>query len=137
MVNSTTALHPNVAILEDFSKLLPQKIADAKDLIAEDFVWHFFNFRLPEMAGDYMGLSGLQDFFTALAQLTDGTFEANPILAIPMGDELVVTHVRDRMVLDGEAIELDAVVVWRIVAGQIAEAWDIPSLYLVRQSELT
>jgi len=101
-------------------------------LIAEDFVWHFFNFRLPDLEGDYVGLSSLQDFFTALANSTSGTFEAKPIFAIPMGDELVVTHVQERMALDGEAIELDAVVVWRIVAGQIAEAWDIPSLYLVR-----
>lgn len=29
-------------------------------------------------------------------------------------------------------IELDAVVVWRIVRGRIAEAWDIPSVHAVR-----
>ena len=135
MIASTTSLHPNIAILEKFSKLIPRDIGKAGDLIAESFVWHFFNFRLPALEGDYEGISGLQNFFAALAALTDDTFEARPILAIPMGDELVVTHVRDRIVLDGEAIELDAVVVWRIIAGQIAEAWDIPSLYLVRQGD--
>ena len=35
------------------------------------------------------------------------------------------------MVLEGEQIETDAVVVWRIVEGKIVEAWDIPAVHSV------
>jgi hypothetical protein len=45
--------HPNISLLKrlDFANL-----AGAADLFAEDFVWHFFNPRLPDVEGDYFGL---------------------------------------------------------------------------------
>ena len=52
-----------------------------------------------------------------------------PVSINPMGDELLVTHVRDQMHLDGVTLETDAVVVWRIVDSRIAEAWDIPAVF--------
>ena len=114
------------------SKLDIKKLTNSSDLFAETFVWHFFNAKLPEVQGDYVGLNGLQTFFEKLAAITNGSFAVEPLSITPMGDELVVTHVRDRMTLEGQAIELDAVVVWRIVDGCIAEAWDIPSIYTER-----
>lgn len=135
--------HPNVTLMK---QLEPDRTASKADLFAEnfvwrffnpesanlfaeDFVWHFVNPKLPDIQGDYNGLKGLQTFFEKLEVLTAGTFQVKPISVIPMGDELVVTHVRDRMTLENQAIELDAVVVWRIVKGYITEAWDIPSIY--------
>ena len=44
--------------------------------------------------------------------------------------ELLIVHVQDTMTLDGEALKIDAVVVWRIVNGLIAEAWDIPAVFV-------
>ena len=55
-----------------------------------------------------------------------------PISVAAFGDELVVTHNKNRMTLQGMAIETDAVVVWRIVDGRFAEVWDIPLVYAVR-----
>ena len=46
-----------------------------------------------------------------------------------VGNELLVAHVRDIMTLEGASVETDAVVVWRIVDGQIAEALDIPAVF--------
>ena len=46
-----------------------------------------------------------------------------------VGDELVVTHTKNRMTLQGRPIATDVVVVWRIVDGRIAEVWDIPSVH--------
>lgn len=43
-----------------------------------------------------------------------------------MVDELIITHVKDTLSLDGKSIEIDAIVVWCIIDGQIKEAWDIP-----------
>lgn len=121
-----TKEHPNVSLL---SRLDISNLAESADLFAENFVWHFFNPSLPNVQGDYTGLNGLQDFFEKLAMVTNGSFEVEPIAITPIGDELVVTHVKDRMTWEDRPIEIDAVVVWRIVDNRIKEAWDIPSVY--------
>lgn len=123
---TVTTEHPNISLL----KLLDlRNLADAADLFAQDFVWHFFNPKLPGVHGDYVGLEGLQTFFTKVGEVTGGTFKVEPLSAIAMGDELVVVHVREPMTVHGRPIEIDTVVVWRIVNGRFVEAWDIPSLH--------
>ncbi len=118
--------HPNVSLL---MRLDPNNITESADVFAEDVVWHFFNPRLPGVQGDYVGLKGLQDFFAKVAAQTDGTFEVNPVSITPIGDELLVLHSKNTMTLQTGPLETDVVVVWRIVDGQIAEVWDIPSVY--------
>ena len=121
-----TDTHPNVALLSRFD---PANVAGTADVLSEDFVWHFFNPRLPDLQGDYVGRAGLQDFFEKMGNLTEGSFKVNPVSITAVGDELVVTQVKDTMVLEGQSIEVDAVVVWRIVDGRIVEAWDIPAVH--------
>ena len=75
---------------------------------------------------------GSKIFFAKLDKMSSGSFQVNPIDARAAGDELLVTQVCNRITLEEDAIEFDAVVVWRVVAGKIAEAWDIPSVYNVR-----
>ena len=129
-----TEEHPNISL---FKQLDLRNLGEASDLFAEDFVWHYFNSHLPDLEGDYVGLGGLQAFFARLGGVTGGTFEVEPISITPYGDELVVTHVRNRLVVGGAPIEVDAVVVWRIVGGQIAEAWDIPAVHTARPQTRT
>ena len=121
-------LHPNVALLSALD--LRDLDASAK-LFSDDFVWHYFNPNLPELEGDFAGLEGLKRFFRTLATNTKSTFKVEPISATPFGNEFVVTHVRDTMEHEGNPISLDAVVVWRIVGGKLAEAWDIPATHNV------
>lgn len=138
-----TAEHPNVILMK---QLEPNPTVDrdnlfaknfvwrffnpqAANLFAADFVWHFVNPKLPSIQGDYVGLKGLQEFFEKLEIVTRGTFQVEPVSATAFGNEIVVTHVKDLMRLEDRAIELDAVVVWRIVNGLVIEAWDIPSIY--------
>lgn len=123
--------HPNISILKRFNPANPNTVAE---VLAEDFVWHYINPKLPEMEGDYVGLSGLTDFFKGIAGRTGGSFKAKPISIIPMGDELIITHVKDTMLLKGKQMQTDAVVVWRIVNGKIREAWDIPAAYTAKLS---
>ncbi len=125
----TTEAHPNIAVLQ---RLDLSRLGEDADLFAGEFVWHFFNPRLPDLAGDYAGVDGLQTFFEKLGAATGGTFRVEPLSVIPIGDEFLVVHARDTLTLEGQSIELDAVVVWRIVAGQIAEAWDIPGIHTIR-----
>ena len=118
--------HPNISILQQFD---PTNIAGAADILAEDAVFHFFNPLLPDIQGDYVGLKGFQAFFEKMGAHTDGTFKVNPISAFAVGDELVVVHSKNTMVLEDRQIEIDVVVVWRIVDGKITEVWDIPSVH--------
>lgn len=122
------AEHPNISILKQFNPENPNTLGK---LLAKDFVWHYINPELPEMEGDYLGLDGLTDFFKKLAGRTSGSFQVNPLSINPMGDKLVITHVRDSMSLDGKQMNIDAIVLWCIIEGKIKEAWDIPIKHTV------
>lgn len=116
--------HPNITLLQ---RIDLRDIASAKDVFAEDLVWHYFNPRLPEMEGDYVGLEGLASFFEKMRSKTGGAFRVEPVSITAAGDALVVTHSRNSMTIDGQDLVVDAVVVWRFADGRIAEAWDIPA----------
>ena len=97
----------------------------AMDLHARGYprhCWRFLN-RYFERSGDYAGIAGIQELFQKLGGLTQGTFRSEPQSIAAHGDELVVTHVRNTLQMQGTRIEFDAVVVWRVVDQQIREAW--------------
>ena len=114
--------HPNVSLLK---RLDPRNLAAAKDVIADDVVWHFFNPNLPDMQGDYVGLEGIRSFFEAMGQKSRGTFKVEPVSMTAVGDELVVTQTRNTLTIQDQTVTLDVVVVWRIVDGLVREVWDI------------
>lgn len=118
--------HPNIDVLQQFN---PADIVSSVAVIAEDAVFHYFNPMLPDLHGDYEGKQGFIDFFKGLETITNGTFKVTPLSIVPMGDEFVVTHVQDSMILKRQELSVEAVVVWRIVDGKIKEAWDIPAVY--------
>ncbi len=123
-----TDIHPNVAVM---MRLDLRDLAASADLFAPDVVWHYYNPRLPDLAGDYVGLDGIRDFFQALGARSQGTFSLEPVSVEPRGDELVVAHTRNTMNLGEESFTIDAVTVWRFVEGKVAEVWDIPSVYVL------
>ena len=127
---SEPSQHPNLDLL---SRIDHANIAASAEVFAEDVVWRFFNPKLPEVQGDYVGLAGVQAFFEKLMARTEGTFEIHPVSATPVGDELVVVTTKNRLTLDNAKIETDVVVVWRFVGGKVVEVWDIPSVYAADQ----
>ncbi len=118
--------HPSIAVLKRFD---PTNVAGTVDVFSDDVVFHFFNPRLPDLHGDYVGHAGVIAFFEKLAQLTGSVFAPNIVSVSPVGDELLVVHRKQAMQFEGRQIETDVVVVWRIVEGQIREVWDIPAVY--------
>ncbi|MEM6704096.1 MAG: nuclear transport factor 2 family protein [Acidobacteriota bacterium] len=118
----------NVALIREVAEHTPDRLDAIRGLFAEEFVWHYFNAGLPQLHGDFVGFEGFVDFFAQLSQLTGGTFDVQIGSLQPIGVELVVAHAYPAMVMDDFALETDAAVVWRIVDGQVAEAWDIPGL---------
>lgn len=117
----TSAPHPNLALL---SRLDLSDLDASAGLFSEHFTWHYFNPNLPELAGDYHGLAGPKTVFKSIAAKTDGTFAVAVVSAIPAGAEFIVVHVLDSLQLDGRALSIDAIVVWRVIDGRIAEVWD-------------
>ena len=110
--------HSNIAVLQQFN---PANISASSGIIAEDAICHYFNPKLPDMQGDYLGRQGFMEFFGKIAGQTKGTFKVNPLSMTTMGNELVVTHVKDNITLNGQKLEIDAVVVWR------GRVWQLPA----------
>jgi len=127
-----TTVDKNLSLLRRLESVLPHDLSSAHNLVADNFVWHYFNPAGPEIAGDYIGLRGLQDFFQKLSLLTQGNFSVKTQQVIPVGEELMVVHATPSMTLANKWFELDAVVVWRIVGDRITEAWDIPSVFTMK-----
>lgn len=128
----TDDTHPNLALLKNLNL---QDLDACKIIIADDFVWHYFNPHLPDLEGDHRGVDGLKSFFAKLGEKSDSSFRVSVVDSRTAGDELVVTQVCNRMNLEGSSLEFDAVLVWRIVNGKIAEAWDIPAVNTIRPVE--
>ena len=123
--------HPNIALLKRFD---PANVDGTADDFAEDVIWHYYNPRLPDLHGDYVGRDGIKTFFEKLRLLAGSAFKINTVSVTAVGDELVVVHRKQVMNLEDHHIESDVVVVWRIVDGRIAEVWDIPSIHVVQSS---
>ena len=132
MSKPTAAVHPNLLLLERLGNHFPHELDEVGDLISEDFVFHYFNSRVPELNGDYKGLPGLKNFFQKLGALTRGSFNNTDKQLIHCGDELVVTQAIHNMTVDGGSFETDAVVIWRVVDDRFVEAWDIPAVNTIR-----
>ena len=104
----------------------------ADGLFADDFVFHYYNDQLPHLTGDYPGLDGMKSFFSELDGTTDGSFRLNPISMTVFGDELIGAFATHSLTVGGMPIEVDALVVWRVVEGVIREAFDIPAVNTTR-----
>ena len=118
--------HPNIAVLKRFN---PANVAETVDVFTEDVIQHYYNPRLPDLHGDYVGHAWILTFFEKLRQLAGSDFKIKIVSVTAAGDELVVVHRKQVMNLEDHHIESDVVVVWRIVDGLIAEVWDIPSVF--------
>ena len=123
------SVHPNLALLK---KLNIRDLDACTNVFSDDFTWHYFNSKLPQLEGSHHGVEGLKRFFAKLNELSNSSFQEKVIDARPAGDELVITQVCNHIDLEGRNIEFDAIVVWRVVDGKITEAWDIPAINTVR-----
>ena len=57
--------HPNLTLL---SKLDILDLDKSAMLFSDKFVWHYFNPKLPDLEGDYVGIDGLRSFFRKIAE---------------------------------------------------------------------
>jgi uncharacterized protein len=127
--------HPNVSLVRRMGELLSAgDPSGTQDYLANDFVWHYINPRLPDVDGNYTGRSGLESLFAKIRSLSANTFKVEPISAMPLGDEFVVAYAKVTLVIKDIPIETNAVTIWRIHENRIREVWDIPAIYSARPS---
>lgn len=124
--------HPHLPVLERFFELIAGTSTDTDGLFAESFVWRYYNDHAPDLAGDYHGAEGVREFMQKLGTMMEGSFHVQEAETPYIGDELAVAVARHATTLGGQRMQLEAVVVFRIVDGRIAEAWDIPATYTIR-----
>ena len=116
--------HPNIALVKCFDLRDP---ASWREVMVEDVIWHYANPNLPDLNGDHVGRDGVRNFFQAIGARSGGTFNIHPVSVTPIGNELVVVQSWNTVVIEGDSVAVDVVVVWRIVRGVIVEVWDIVS----------
>ena len=119
----------NVAFFQNLPSPTSPDIERVRNHFSGDFKWRYFNEGLPELNKTYHGFDGWMQFFSDLAEMTGGTFNVKVHEVHAIGTELVAVHAMPSMSLDGMDLETDAAVIWRIVDGKVAEAWDIPGLH--------
>ena len=134
----TPAQQANLDLVTRAGTMIRTGFANAdEDLFADGFVFHFFNPRLDELHGDHHGFDGFRGFFERLDRGSVTGFHSEPHSLTPYGDELVVAYATNTVSFNGALLDVDAVVVWRIVNGRISEAWDILAINTVRLREPT
>ena len=133
MTPFSSAQQANLDVVMRVGTLIQSGFVGAEEeLFADDFVFHFVNPHLPDLDGDHHGYAGFRDVFERLQQDSDTGFHNEPHSLSPYGDELVVAYATNTVSFGGTALDVDAIVVWRIVGGRISEAWDIPAINTVR-----
>ncbi len=94
------------------------------DLLTEDLVWHFYG-DVEGIDVDHHGRDNVSaNLWAKLFEASGGAFAVAPVSISAAGDELVTAHVKVTIAFDTPPI--DAVVVYRMRDGRIAEAWDVP-----------
>ena len=87
--------------------------------------FHFMR-AVPAITGTHERLRGwINGMITPLLAVTNGTFSPRPRWLRSAGDELVLGHFDVSFEFDGRRHEIDAVLVFRVAEGRIAEVWDI------------
>ena len=130
METAQSAQAANMGLVMRVGPVIAGEDDGGEDLFADDFVFHFVNPHLPDLAGDHHGAEGFRRFFERLREETG--FRNQPHSLTPYGDELVVAYVTNTVEIGDTPLDLDAVVVWRVFGGRIHEAWDIPAVNTMR-----
>ncbi len=114
--------HPNIELMRRYSAALQAgQAATALPFYAEDLVVHIPG-RSPH-AGTFRGQDAVLAYYTRVFRDTDGRLEVLGVDDFLASDDHAATLVRWRLTRGDRSIDVDRVVVYRIVDGKIAELW--------------
>jgi ketosteroid isomerase-like protein len=122
MREGTGMTHPNAELLRTYlATLSAGKAIDAIQYFTEDCALHVPG-RSPH-AGTYRGQEAVLEYYTRVFQDTGGKFENLGVDDILASDTHAASLVHWRVTRRDRTIDVDRVVIYRIVDGRIAEAW--------------
>jgi ketosteroid isomerase-like protein len=114
--------HPNIELMRRYSATLTAgQAAEVLPYFTEDCVLHIPG-RSPH-AGSYRGQDAVLAYYTRIFQDTEGQFENLGVDDILASDTHAASLVHWRVTRGGRTIDIDRVVVYRIVDEKIAEIW--------------
>ena len=115
-------VHPNIELMRRYSAALAAgQAAEALPFYAEDLVLHMPG-RGPH-SGTTHGQDAVLDYYTKVFQATDGRFEVVGVDDILASDDHAASLVRWRVHRGDRTLDIDRVVIYRIVDERIAEIW--------------
>ena len=115
-------VHPNIEFMRRYSAALQAgQAADALPYYAEDLVLHMPG-RGPH-SGTTHGQDAVLAYYTTVFQATDGRFEVVGVDDILASDDHAASLVRWRLHRGERTLDVDRVVVYRIVDEKIKEIW--------------
>ena len=115
-------VHPNIELMRRYSTALQGgQAAEALPFFADDLVLHIPG-KSPH-AGTFHGQDAVLAYYTRVFSDTDGQFEPLGVDDILASDTHAATLVRWRVRRGDRTLDIDRVVVYRIVDERIAEIW--------------
>jgi uncharacterized protein len=114
--------HPNIELMRRYSATLTAgQAAEVLPYFTEDCVLHIPG--RSRHAGSYRGQDAVLAYYTRIFQDTEGQFENLGVDDILASDTHAASLVHWRVTRGGRTIDIDRVVVYRIVDEKIAEIW--------------
>lgn len=115
-------VHPNIELMRRYSTASQAgRAGEALPFYAEDLVLHLPG-RGPH-SGTFTGQEAVLDYITKVFQATDGRFEVLGVDDILASDDHAASLVRWRLHRGDRTLDIDRVVIYRIVDERIAEIW--------------
>lgn len=114
--------HPNIELMRRYSAALQAgQAATALPFYADDLVVHIPG-RSPH-AGTFHGQDAVLAYYTRVFRDTDGRLDVLGVDDVLASDDHAAVLVRWRLTRGSRSIDVDRVVIYRIVDGRIAELW--------------
>jgi ketosteroid isomerase-like protein len=114
--------HPNIELMQRYSETLTRgQAAEVLPFFTDDLRLHIPG--RSAHAGTFHGKDAVLAYYTRIFQDTEGRFENLGIDDIMASDTHAASLVRWRVHRGDRTLEIDRVVVYRIVEGKIAEIW--------------
>jgi ketosteroid isomerase-like protein len=110
--------HPHEQMLRSaYDAVSTGDFAPMVGMLSEEIHWHVDG--ESPLAGDYQGKTGILEFFSAIAELYDGTL-AVEVADVVANDHLGIVLTNESATIDGHHLEWTSAHVYRIEGGTVA-----------------
>ena len=116
--------HPNAMMISRLYELFSQGDMEGfLESFAEDVVWHVPG-RCP-IAGDYKGREAVAGYFTAIDEMSGGTYRVSDVHDVVADDEHVVGLHHSVATRPGKTYDYNETIIFHVRDGKITEVWEV------------